>query len=217
LTSVTYQGSNDPLKLGETDIFSGCNQLKFVCVPSVYSNDSFCELNQSQFCKHESCESFLHNHCFEPVCIGDDNIAMVQRENASSWESQSNACYEYKCYNDTGGIYWKQCNSTDKTERVCENDQCIVREPEKEKYYVEIEVEGINVTNLNMTEIQSTISNLTNIEEDKLRIRVDLNDKDEVTAIIVFVDDETTADIISDKINELDCNKSSGETESIAI
>ena len=67
--------------------------------------------------------------------------------------------------------------------------------------YVEIDVDGIDLTNLNMTEIQSTISNLTNIETDKLRIRVDINDNDKVVHIIVIVDDKSTADIIKDKIS----------------
>ena len=62
-----------------------------------------------------------------------------------------------------------------------------------------------------MSEIQSTISNLTNIEMDKIRIRVELNDNDEVIHIIVIVDDETTAEIISSKVNEMDCQSLKGE------
>ena len=68
-------------------------------------------------------------------------------------------------------------------------------------YSVEIEVDGIDVTNLNMTEIQITISNLTSIESDKFRIRVDINDNNEIIRIIVIVDDEETAKIISESIN----------------
>ena len=75
--------------------------------------------------------------------------------------------------------------------------------------YVEINVSGIDVTNLNMTEIQITISDLTSIEADKLRIRADINDKDEVVQIFVIVNDKTTADVISDKINELNCDGNS--------
>ena len=67
----------------------------------------------------------------------------------------------------------------------------------------------IDVTNLNMTEIQSTISDLTNIEPDKLRIRVDINDKDEVIHIIVIVDDMTRAKLIKDAIEK--CANHQGE------
>ena len=54
------------------------------------------------------------------------------------------ACYEYQCHNDSGAIYWKQCNNTNEITRVCENDQCIEVKPENdgEKYIVEIEGSG---------------------------------------------------------------------------
>ena len=45
---------------------------------------------------------------------------MDKRDNSTEWESKSNACYEYQCHNDSGAIYWKECNNTDNTERVCE-------------------------------------------------------------------------------------------------
>ena len=70
----------------------------------------------------------------------------------------------------------------------------------------------IDVIILNVPEIKSTISDLTNIKADKLRIRVDINEKDEVVQITVIVDDRTTADIISGKVNELDCKSSSSDS-----
>ena len=123
---------------------------------------------------------------------------MEKRENATKWESKSNGCYEFQCHNDIGPIYWKQCNKTDE---VCENDKCVVVK-EEVTYYVEIEIDGIDETDLNMTEIQITISNLTGIEEDKIRIQVDTNDNNEIVGIIVIVDDKETAELISKTINE---------------
>ena len=52
-----------------------------------------------------------------------------------------------------------------------------------------------------MTEIQITISDLTGIEADIIRIRVNTNDDNEVVRIIVIVDDERTVEIISKTIN----------------
>ena len=171
--------------------------MKFVCVPSSYNNSYFCGLNQ--FCKHESCESFIHNQCYEPVCNSSNNsISIQKRENATIWESKSNGCYEFQCHNESGPMYWKQC---DKSDDVCENGQCVTKK--EVKYSVEIEVEGINVTDLNMTEIQSTISDLSGIEEDKLRIRFVTKDNNVIIRIIVIVDDEKTAEIISTSINAL--------------
>ena len=122
LTSVIYLGSNDPTEENTDSIFNGCDQLKFVCVSSSYNNSSFCGLNQ--FCKHESCESFLHNQCYEnPVCNRNKTISMEKRENATLWESKTTGCYEFQCHNESGPMYWKQCN---KTNEVCENDQCVI-------------------------------------------------------------------------------------------
>ena len=196
LTSVIYLGSNDEIAKSATDIFSGCDKLKFVCVPSSYNSNSFCGLNQ--FCKHESCESFTFsaNQCYEPVCNGNKTISMEKRENATMWESKSNGCYEFQCHNDSGPIYWKQCNKTDE---VCEKDQCVVMK--EVTYYIEIEVDGIDATNVNMTEIQITISDLTGIEEDKLKIHFDSNENNEIIRIIVIVDNEETADRISTSVN----------------
>ncbi len=78
-------------------------------------------------------------------------------------------------------------------------------ENEEEINIVIIDVSGIDLTNLNMTEIQCTISDLINIEADELRIRVDMNEQDEVVHILVIVNDKSTADIIKDIINEMDC------------
>ena len=85
---------------------------------------------------------------------------MEKRENATLWESKTTGCYEFQCHNESGPMYWKQCN---KTNEVCENDQCVVIKKEV-TYSVEIEVDGINVTELNITEVQNIICNLTGID-----------------------------------------------------
>ena len=121
---------------------------------------------------------------------------MEKRENATIWESKTTGCYEFQCHNDSGPVYWKKCNKTDE---ICENDQCVVKK--EVTYYVEIEVDGIDVTELNTTEIRSAISDLTGIEEGKLRIRVETNEKDEIIRIIVVVDNEEIAEEIKNKIN----------------
>ena len=95
-------------------------------------------------------------------------------------ENKSTGCYGFQCHNESGQIYWKQCN---KTNEVCENDQCVIMK-EEVTYSVENEVEGINATDLNMTVIQIAISNLTDIDEDIIRIRVDI---DEIMKLFVLL------------------------------
>ena len=84
---------------------------------------------------------------------------------------------------------------------MCENDQCVVTK-EDIIHSVEIEVQGIDVTDFNLTEIQTTISDLTGVDTDKLRIRVETDSHNEITKIIVIVDDEQTAEIISKTVNQ---------------
>ena len=146
------------------------------------------------------------NACYLYECHNVSGLIYWKRENATIWEDKSNGCYEFKCHNESGPIYWKQCNSTDKIERVCENNQCINKE--EMMFFVEIDVEGIHLSNLNMTEIQHTISNLTDIEADKLRIRVDINEQDEVNVILIIVDDRYSAEKITKLINDNNCNNS---------
>ena len=137
------------------------------------------------------------NECYEFECDIDNGPIYNKRENATVWESKSNGCYEFHCDIDNGPVYWKQCNKTDE---ICENDHCVLKNEEM-TYFVEIEVEGIDVTNLNMTEIQSTISNLTGIKAEELKIRADISNNNEVIHIIVIVDDEETAEKVSESIN----------------
>jgi len=197
LRSFAFLGKKDPFVSGSDGVFSGCDNLKLVCVPPSYDDDSFC--GRDDICKHDSCESFLPNQCYDPVC-SNGTITKVRSNNADEWESKSNSCYEYQCDEDKGPIYWKQCNNSGSMERVCENDQCI--EKYQARLCVEISVEDIDVGSLNMTELRKTISSLTNVEESKLKIQADVNEKGEVVHLKIMVDDETTADTIKDKINK---------------
>jgi len=140
------------------------------------------------------------NACYEYQCYNDTGGKSRKRENAIIWEDKSHGCCEYQCHNDREPIYWKKCDSTEKIQRLYDNDECIDDEGEI-KLYVEIEVEGLDLRNLNMTEIQSVISDVTNIGANKLSIHAEINEKDEVVYIIVIEDDETTANTIKDKIN----------------
>ena len=87
------------------------------------------------------------------------------------------------------------------------------REPEKENVYVEIEVEGIDLTNFNETEFLGSVSDLTNIDPDKLRIRAEVNENDEVVRVLVFVSGTSIAETVSERVNQLNCNTSSSSSD----
>jgi len=131
------------------------------------------------------------------VCNVNSTISIEKRDNASIWERKTTGCYKFQCHHDSGPIYWKQC----KTNEVCEDNHCVVKK--EEPYSVEIEVDAFDVTDLNMTEIRVTISDLTGIEADELRIQVNTNDNNEIVFVIVIVDDKETAEKISKSINSV--------------
>ena len=209
LHSVVYRGSANPAQ-NPSSSFDRLSEASFVCVPKSYSSRSFCGL--TTFCKHESCESFLHNQCFEPVCEASNTITMIKRKNATEWENRTNGCVDYKCFIDNGAVFWRKCNSTEKIKRVCEEDQCKVVEGDKEKetITIEIEVEGLDAANFNASEVQIVLSNLTNIEADKLRIQAEINDKNQVVRVVVVVEDQNTAEVISEAVNEIKPEESEG-------
>lgn len=105
--------------------------------------------------------------------------------------------FELRCDNETGPIYI-ECNDTG---QFCENDACATKK-EEETHSVIIEIDEIKLIDLNMTDIQKTLSDLTDIEADKIRIRVVPNRDNAITHIIVTVDDETTAEYIKVSIND---------------
>ena len=52
---------------------------------------------------------------------------------------------------------------------------------------------------MNTTEIANTLSDLTGIEADKIKMAVELDEKGRVVRILVYVKDEKTANLIADK------------------
>jgi len=196
LDIITYLGSSDP-KNGK-NIFKGCDNLKLVCIEQNYTSTSFCGLDS--ICKSDSCKSVSNGPCYQPACV-NGVIEMQKRENASTWEQKSTPCYEFLCSRKDGPIFWKECNSSD-TKHVCETDQCIDVSSEKEVMYaVQIDVEGMGVPDMNMTEIREIVSDISNVEALELKIRANINDKSNVVDIIVIVENESVAKIVKNAIN----------------
>jgi len=199
LQSMVYLGYSDPLGKSAFDIFNGCSNLSFVCVPKEYSSSSFCGLNT--ICKHESCESLFYNHCYEkPKCV-NGVISMNKRENASLLEGKSNDCFEFKCLNDSGVMVENKCGRKGQT---CEDDKCVEIKPEDERddIVIEIEVEDMNVTLMDLTDIKRQISDLASIEEEDLKVRVESDDDGRILHIVVIFDGEESAFFVSEVLNE---------------
>ena len=103
---------------------------------------------------------------------------------ATIWEDKGNDCFE--CKAEDQSVYLTECNDIDET-----------------GFIVELVVKGMDVADLNLSELQYIITKLASIDEDKLKIHVVINEKSGVVRIEVIVNDETTAEILYKAIKDL--------------
>jgi len=53
-----------------------------------------------------------HNHCFEAIICSEDSGFVLERENATEWESQEpTECRSFTCVNETGAATLSVCDS----------------------------------------------------------------------------------------------------------
>ena len=146
----------------------------------------------------------MMNMCSEVYCESG-NLSVRRMSNASEWEDRSTGCVEFVCDNESGAFYWwSKCNSTqgDGVTRMCENNECVEVESDGvDGYVVEIVVEGMNASNLNMTEVEEALDGLADIASDKMTIRAVIDDDGNVVRIYVILDDEDSAVILSEAVN----------------
>jgi len=146
------------------------------------------------------------NACFEVVCEGS-NCGLEKMKNATEWESRTNGCIEYRCDNESGFVFWSICNSTDKAGRFCLEGVCMENDDEstkKGKVFVEIVLtEGVRVEEINATQLAEMIGLLCNVSSDKLTIGYEIDANGYVLRVYVYVGDESTANVISTVINDM--------------
>lgn len=138
--------------------------------------------------------------CDELVC--SNNVTLKNRSTTILWKNQSNDCTDYFCHEDTG-LGWKSlCSNT----QTCEDGMC---KDNTQKWQVIIELDDAQV--VMEDEIITTISEETGIDRDKLKIYVEVNSEGKPVSIIVFVDDEDSAERIREKVEK--CSGINGNHE----
>ena len=208
LVTVVYAGTSDPFA-STSSPFVDCDALEFTCVPPGYNSTTFGGLNVS--CKSLLCEALKdqHNRCFEAVSEGSE-CAIRKRLEAVKWENQTTGCVEYFCENDTGLLGKALCDSN--SDDVCVNDKCVgEKDIEVKPWSVEIEINATESMSVTSEQIAVELSNLTGIGVNDITIIVEYDDRGRATTIIVYVNDKTTADVISASVNELDKNSETCE------
>jgi len=184
--------------------FDTCDVLEALCVPPDFVPDSFLGCNVTS--NSSVCQAFqrLFNHCFLPKVFGEAFI-QAERTNASEWHARTFACATFMCENDVGGVAWGECNTSDKTVLCVGDQQCVDKKEMKRDVSVEIDLDaGVSVTDISSVEITHTLEVSVEIPPDaNLTIAWENNDKGDVISVIVYVNDEDTADNIASVVKDI--------------
>jgi len=176
-----------------------------VCVSPDYKSTTFCEKTVNSTC--DTCKEFhsRFNHCYKGAFINDKMIGQ-KRNNATEWESHSNACYEYYCDNENGEMTRDLCNDTNGVTQTCVNNNiCVVSDKPAISVDIELNPKTVRITEFNATDILLYLSKKYGGKTDLMKIGFDTDDEGYVVRIVVIVDDKETAESIAAGIDEDDC------------
>ena len=188
LTSVTFLGTQSPINNDQDYVFDSSSSIE-VCVPEVYNDSQFCGIGGI----HNSVPNeTTFNFCYEMICDGNEGIKYMKRKSTILWEEQTDACAQYFCINETGLVWKSLC----KDREVCENGMCV---ESQHKWKVTVDFND-NVHGVTEKEIISSISEETGIDPSKLKIHVEVDSDGKPVSVTVFVNDEKTANKISDTL-----------------
>jgi len=201
LTSVQYDGTLNPcIEDGFFETFGEIENMGHVCLPPNYKDTTFCK--RTDFCLAASCEDlhFSADRCHEDTCENGKQIS-GKRKNATKWEELNlmTACAEFQCHDELGPIQWSVCNCTETERYMCTNDGCMLEDFD---LYVEIVVQGLQASDMNLTRVTSEIKELTKVNVRE--VGYELGDNAFVVRIIVLIDDEDDGAVITESVNNLD-------------
>jgi len=128
---------------------------------------------------------------------------LKKKEEVNEWEKQTNDCVTYQCGEVNGLIAWSMCNSTDDVHRVCVADKCV--EEKTTGVYVEVEMkEGVEVKDIHVEVILEALRVECAIDTDGVNIGWESDANGHIIRVMIYVEDEHTAQLISVKIENMD-------------
>jgi len=196
LISVIYEGKKDPAVISDLYEypFRGCSALEFVCLPEDYESSFFCA--KSTICKSGQCME-LRSHINQCYRVTTDAVVEM-RPNASRWERQTDGCFEYHCYNDTGRHSWSLCNSTNETSAnmVCSGEEkCKAGDDAalgREGYPVDIAVTATNTNDFNMSHVVEVFSGITKAAG--VKVATGSNKQGKVVRVVALLQNQQQAE-----------------------
>jgi len=193
LIAINYLGDSDPGV--ESDPFISLESLELLCVPSNYSNNTL--FTRNDIFRTDSCVDIFNqiNECYGVVLAANGTSVLGLRNNVSVIEEERKKCVNTTCRNATAKAL--QCMGGKK--QICDSDVCIDCEQcDERKWTVVIETSGVNESS---TQIVKDISDATDVDPNKISIKVETDDNGQIVNIIVFVSDKKDADKIQKAAN----------------
>jgi len=138
-----------------------------------------------------------NNLCYDFFCSDKTGFGVQKSNLAKGWEAKNNGCMEYTCINETGGVRWSKCNTTDTDSRLCMSDYTCVtnwRPTLKDKWWVEIVFDDNTLYgDTDDLEIATRISTLATIKRAEISIYFEIDTQGNALRAAVKVKDEKSA------------------------
>jgi len=178
----------------------------FVCVGDGICNYTAHDKCGKLQCTEEMCKSgkkcMPYTGCSEQLVDGVWTPQCVY-DKKEGW--QTVGCYEYNCDNES--MISSKCDKGDNIKRVCMNDNCVELDTlNSEGWMVEVVLDGVDVTELNVNDIVALLSQLSGIDASKIKVGTELDNGN--TVLVVAVTDEKAANELRDVVNP--CIESKG-------
>jgi len=197
LIAINYLGDSDPGIIH--DPFSSCQSLELLCVPSYYSNNTL--FTRNDIFRTDSCDGVLSqiDQCFGVVLGADGTPIVGLRKNMSAIEEERKKCVKPICEKRS------ECEGENAHEQICDSYVCIDCEQcEKRKWKVIIDIDcGDDETcEFSATEIITAISDVSNVDPNKISIVIERDEDERITRIILYTGDERNAKKVETTVND---------------
>jgi len=202
LSYVFYQGTHD---ISSNPYDANAK----ICVSPFYNSSTFCGIDLTV--NDTKCEEFqnLFKNCTMPY-YSDGSFEEVKNQEAKDWESKTNGCIQYECSNEKGFSAWSMCNSTAEKEKMCIFNECRDKTMEYGKYCITVDIDGVSIVTVNLTEELKAINTITGVNDNSLILSLETDKEGMVIRVILYMDSEDLYKRIAEAINKLDKNNCHG-------
>ena len=209
LQNVFYQGTGDVSteQVFSTEFNPPGSKVLLVCVPPEYPNGPFCSIDITQSRMSLMCQQYesKFNLC-DKGAMRNGELISEKRKETRAWEEQSDGCMDYVCVAEGNYTSWSACNSSEESTRICYEHECVNDTSMlDERVSVVIQVDP-GCSRMNVTDfIDLLTETLPDVDPDTLSVAYEMDEQGVIIQVIIFAEDEETAEKIANAINSRQC------------